>query len=56
MAEKLLITGCSGLIGKILWDNLSDSFELYGLDRKAAAGNNVFQADITVAEQVAGGI
>ncbi|MGZ6317280.1 MAG: NAD-dependent epimerase/dehydratase family protein [Anaerolineales bacterium] len=54
MAEKLLITGCSGLIGKILWDHMSDSFELYGLDRKAAAGNNVFQADITAAEQVAG--
>ncbi len=54
MAEKLLITGCNGLIGKILWDNLAGSFELYGLDRTAdAASSKVFQADITIDEQVA---
>ncbi len=53
MTEKLLITGCNGLIGKILWDNLAGSFELYGLDRKPRSRNSkVFQADITASEQI----
>ena len=50
---KLLITGFNGIIGKILWDNLSHSFELYGidlcLDKKE---KNIFQADISNLEQV----
>jgi nucleoside-diphosphate-sugar epimerase len=53
MAQKLLITGSSGLVGGILWKGLSESYELYGLDREIEAGTeHVFQADITVAEQV----
>lgn len=50
---KLLITGFNGIIGKILWRNLADSFELYGmdlcLDKK---GENLFQADVSNFEQV----
>ncbi len=52
MAPKLLITGCSGLIGRILWKNLLGSFELYGLDLKGdARAGNIFRADITVPGQ-----
>jgi len=29
---ELLITGHSGLIGRILWRGLTDAFELYGAD------------------------
>jgi len=50
---KLLITGCNGLVGKILWNNLADSFELYGLDVSAPEpAENIFRADISNPEQV----
>src|SRR5512140_1176657 len=53
MTPGLMITGSSGLVGGILWKGLSDSFELYGLDRAAdPARPNVYQADITDADQV----
>jgi len=53
MHPKILITGCHGLVGRILWDNLAASFDLYGLDislREPA--ENIYQADITNPEQV----
>ncbi len=54
MAEKLLITGSSGLIGGLLWKGLSDSYELYGLDREAESGDaNRFKADITQENEIA---
>lgn len=50
---KLLITGCNGLIGQILWKNLGDEFELYGFDlANQEKTQNVFQADVRDAEQV----
>lgn len=50
---KLLITGCNGLVGRILWNNLADSFELYGLDiSQRKSSGNIFQADISDPEQV----
>jgi NAD+ dependent glucose-6-phosphate dehydrogenase len=50
---KLLITGFNGTIGKILWRNLADSFELYGLDLSLdREEENTFQADISNFEQV----
>ena len=50
---KLLITGCNGLVGRILWDHLGDDFELYGLDRSSSApSEKIFQADISKPEQV----
>jgi NAD+ dependent glucose-6-phosphate dehydrogenase len=50
---KLLITGCNGLVGRILWDQLGDTFELYGLDRSSGApSEKIFQADISKSEQV----
>jgi nucleoside-diphosphate-sugar epimerase len=53
MTKKLLITGSSGLVGGILRKGLSESYELYGLDRKVEAGaDNSFRADITDAEQI----
>ncbi len=53
MKQKLLITGSSGLIGGVLWEGLSGSYELYGLDQRAEpAEDHRFQADITVADQV----
>lgn len=50
---KLLITGSSGLIGKILWQNLADVFDLYGVDIcLSEQTGNVFRADISNPEQV----
>lgn len=50
---KLLITGYAGLVGQILWRNLSDSFELYGVDiRKNEFVGNLFQADISSFDEV----
>jgi nucleoside-diphosphate-sugar epimerase len=50
---KLLITGCNGIIGNILWRNLADTFELYGVDLCLTdQEENVFQADISNLEQV----
>jgi nucleoside-diphosphate-sugar epimerase len=53
MAQRVLITGSSGLIGGILWRGLDGLFELYGLDRSVpAAGQRLFQADITQVDEV----
>jgi len=30
--HKLLITGCNGLVGRILWPDLANSYQLVGLD------------------------
>lgn len=50
---KLLVTGCSGMIGGILWRSLADAFELYGVDicLNEQTGK-VFRADISILEQV----
>ncbi len=51
--QRILITGCKGLIGRILWEHLADSFELYGLDLvPAQADKNIFQADIARPDQI----
>jgi nucleoside-diphosphate-sugar epimerase len=51
--KKLLITGCNGLIGTILWEHLADSFELYGLDLYSNKNEkNIFQANIAHPEQI----
>ncbi len=53
MKQKLLITGSTGLIGGILWNGLSDSYELYGLDNRVdSTKENRFQADVTQEGQV----
>ncbi|HTP02749.1 MAG TPA: NAD(P)-dependent oxidoreductase [Anaerolineales bacterium] len=53
MADTVLITGSSGLVGRILWNGLAGSFEMFGLDRASpASAGNVFQADVTQADQV----
>ena len=50
---KLLITGCNGLIGKILWTNLEGDFDLYGLDIVASKpSNKIYRADISNRQQV----
>ena len=50
---KLLITGCRGLVGRILWANLEKDFDLYGLDISSSkSSEKIFQADISKAEQV----
>ncbi len=54
-SPRLLITGCSGLIGGILWQGLADAFELYGMDIRASEpAANVFRADISSSEQISG--
>lgn len=51
--SKVLITGCTGLVGSILWKGLLGSFELYGLDFQVdPSGAHVFKADITEPRQV----
>jgi nucleoside-diphosphate-sugar epimerase len=51
--KKLLITGYTGLVGKILWRALEDTFELYGVDiRKGTSIENMFQADITNPDEI----
>ncbi len=51
--QKMLITGCNGLIGGILWSHLADSYELYGLDLTVSSpANNIFQANIASPEQI----
>ncbi len=50
---KLLITGCNGLVGRILWDHLENDFDLYGLDISSGkSSEKIFQADISKPEQV----
>jgi nucleoside-diphosphate-sugar epimerase len=50
---KLLITGCNGLLGRILWNHLENGFDLYGLDIfSSKSSEKIFQADISKAEQV----
>ncbi|MFZ1042655.1 MAG: NAD(P)-dependent oxidoreductase [Anaerolineales bacterium] len=50
---KLLITGCNGLVGRILWDHLENDFNLYGLDVSSSkSSEKIFQADISKPEQV----
>lgn len=52
---KLLITGCNGLVGQILWKNLGDEFDLYGLDLTSVGRlDHFFQADIADETQVEG--
>jgi NAD+ dependent glucose-6-phosphate dehydrogenase len=49
----LLITGFNGTVGQILWRNLADVFELYGLDLNLdKEEKNTFRADISNFEQV----
>ena len=50
---KLLITGCNGLVGKILWAHLDQDFDLYGLDISSSKSTEkIFQADISNRQQV----
>ena len=50
---KLLITGFDGIVGKVLWNNLGDKFELYGIDLCICEQQeNTYQADISNMEQV----
>ena len=50
---KLLITGCNGLVGRILSNHLENDFDLYGLDISSSkSSEKIFQADISKAEQV----
>jgi len=50
---KLLITGYSGLIGTVLWRNLAEAFELYGVDLCLnERSGNLFRADVSNLEQI----
>lgn len=54
---KLLITGSSGRIGRILWQGLADAFDIYGLDLCVAEpSERVQRADIANAEQVSAAV
>jgi len=51
--SKLMITGCNGLVGRIMWADLESDFDLYGLDISSSrSSQKIFQADISRAEQV----
>lgn len=47
MKEKLVITGCSGRIGKILTEGLKDQYEIYGINRKESSKEKQFTVDIS---------
>ena len=50
---RILISGSKGLIGRILIENLSDSFEIYGLDLEVEKDEKYFKADISNYEELA---
>lgn len=53
-SPRLLISGSNGVIGRILWAHLTDSFELYGFDVCIDESlPYMFRADVSNYEQVA---
>jgi nucleoside-diphosphate-sugar epimerase len=52
--EKLLITGASGVIGKVLVPKLAESYDVYGVDQNlTAVPGRLFKADLSDYEQIA---
>jgi len=52
--EKLLITGASGVIGKILVLKLAESYDVYSVDQNVTAvPDGLFKADLADYEQIA---
>jgi len=43
----LLITGCNGLIGRIIWPDLADTYDLIGLDRSDSNFTPFHKVDIS---------
>ncbi len=52
MLPKLLITGSSGIIGKVLQKGLADSFEIYGADLNPNENTNFYKVDISDYKQI----
>jgi nucleoside-diphosphate-sugar epimerase len=53
-SEKLLITGASGVIGKVLVPKLAESYDVYGVDQNlTAVPGRLFKADLSDYEQIA---
>jgi dTDP-4-dehydrorhamnose reductase len=53
-SDKLLITGASGVIGKVLITALADTFNIFGVDRDVTSpSNRLFKAELSEYEQVA---
>jgi len=51
--SKLMITGCNGLVGRILWADLKNDFDLYGLDiLPDQSSGKIFQVDISKAGHI----
>src|SRR5262249_161782 len=52
--EKLLITGTSGVIGKVLVPKLAESYDVYSVDQNlTAVPGRLFKADLSDYEQIA---
>ena len=52
--EKLLITGASGVIGKVLVPKLAESYDVYSVDQNVTAvPDGLFKADLADYEQIA---
>jgi nucleoside-diphosphate-sugar epimerase len=52
--DKLLITGASGVIGKVLVRNLAESYDVYSVDQNlTAVPGRLFKADLSDYEQIA---
>ncbi len=49
---KLLITGCNGVVGQVLWQGLQDDYDLHGLDIRETNDDRTFRADISDFEAV----
>ena len=51
--EKLLITGASGVSGKVLVPNLAESYDVYSVDQNlTAAPGRLFKADLSDYEHI----
>jgi nucleoside-diphosphate-sugar epimerase len=53
--DKLLITGASGVIGKVLVRNLAESYDVYSVDQNLTeVPKRLFKADLSDYDQIAG--
>lgn len=51
--QRLLITGCNGLVGRVIWPALADEYDLYGVDISIdEMDERKFRADIAELEQL----
>ena len=48
----VVLTGCNGKIGQIIFKHFKDSWNIYGIDTTSDKKNNIYKADISKLKQV----